>query len=40
LRRRLVVQVAEGAELMLYPGSQGLFVAHADQLNADLTGFV
>jgi hypothetical protein len=40
LRCRLIVQVAEGAELELYPGSHGLFVAHADQLNADLTDFV
>jgi hypothetical protein len=25
---------------MVYPGSDGLFAAHADQLNADLTDFV
>jgi len=40
LRCRLIVQIAEGAELMVYPGSDGLFAAHADQLNADLTDFV
>jgi hypothetical protein len=39
LRCRLIVQVAEGAELKVYPGSDGLFAAHADQLNADLTDF-
>jgi hypothetical protein len=39
LRCRLIVQVAEGAELKVYPGSDGLFAAHADQLYADLTDF-
>jgi hypothetical protein len=29
-----------GRELMVYPGSDGLFAAHADQLNADLADFV
>jgi hypothetical protein len=37
LRCRLIAQTAEGAELMVYPGSDGL---SADQLNADLTDFV
>jgi hypothetical protein len=40
LRCRLIAQIAEGAELMVYPGSDGLSAAHADQLNADLTDFV
>jgi hypothetical protein len=39
LRCRLIVQIAEGVELKVYPGSDGLFAAHADQLNADLTDF-
>ena len=40
LRCRLIVQIAEGPELKVYPGSDGLFAAHADQLNADRTDFV
>jgi hypothetical protein len=39
LRCRLIVQIAEGVELKVYPGSDSLFAAHADQLNADLTDF-
>jgi hypothetical protein len=37
LRCRLIVQIAEGAELKVHPGSHGLSAAHADQLNAELT---
>jgi hypothetical protein len=40
LRYRLTVQIAEGAELKVYRGSDGLFAAHTDQLNANLTDFV
>jgi hypothetical protein len=40
LRCRLIVQIARGAEVKVYPGSDGLFAAHADQLSADRTDFV
>jgi hypothetical protein len=40
LRCRLIVRIAEGVELKVYMGSDGLFAAHADQLNADLADFV